>query len=280
MRAYRVGTGTWARKNRRLVSTGRRGFTLIELLVVIAIIALLVSILLPSLAKAKDLAKASMCGVQVRNIALGFLMYREEYDFLPWAAYGVDYDPNIVGLSGLYALRASVADELEEKFGLDTTIAYTCPANPDEPRRWWCDTYAGPPAPRDYWNVTTAKLFFSDDYCFYSYLDGKDLTSPMYACNPSWILNRDDVQVATHNNLSSEHAMLGCSSLSLWVAGQFTPNIFSFHYTETSCKVTNTAYGDSHVERVKLPKQSEFDDWSYNVNAQYSPYQSLYYWWK
>ena len=77
MRAYRVGTGTWARKTRRLVSTGRRGFTLIELLVVIAIIALLVSILLPSLQKAKDLAKASMCGSQTRNMALAYLLYRE-----------------------------------------------------------------------------------------------------------------------------------------------------------------------------------------------------------
>ena len=59
------------------------GFTLIELLVVIAIISLLVSILLPSLTKARDLAKRVACMSNLKNIGLGMAMYREDYNYVP-----------------------------------------------------------------------------------------------------------------------------------------------------------------------------------------------------
>jgi len=52
-----------------------KGFTLIELLVVIAIIALLVSILLPSLTKVRELAKRAMCGSNIRNIGTMLSLY-------------------------------------------------------------------------------------------------------------------------------------------------------------------------------------------------------------
>ena len=56
-----------------------RGFTLIELLVVIAIIALLVSILLPSLNKAKDLARSAVCMGNLHHIGLAIPMYVNEF---------------------------------------------------------------------------------------------------------------------------------------------------------------------------------------------------------
>lgn len=66
------------------------GFTLIELLVVIAIISLLVSILLPSLNKAKDLARNVTCATQQRNLGLGIQLFAAENNaYLPQQKDGV-----------------------------------------------------------------------------------------------------------------------------------------------------------------------------------------------
>jgi prepilin-type N-terminal cleavage/methylation domain-containing protein len=56
----------------------RKGFTLIELLVVVAIIALLISILLPSLARARELAKRAVSRANMRGIGQSCYIYAND----------------------------------------------------------------------------------------------------------------------------------------------------------------------------------------------------------
>ena len=63
---------------RRPTLSRARLFTLIELLVVISIIALLLSILMPSLGKAKEQARALVCSANLRQIGLATQMYLDE----------------------------------------------------------------------------------------------------------------------------------------------------------------------------------------------------------
>ncbi|HXK85941.1 MAG TPA: prepilin-type N-terminal cleavage/methylation domain-containing protein [Phycisphaerae bacterium] len=75
---------------------GRSGFTLIELLVVVAIIALLISILLPSLARARELAKRTTCAANLNGIGKGLFTYATDGNQgMPIAAHQPDTDNDL-----------------------------------------------------------------------------------------------------------------------------------------------------------------------------------------
>src|SRR6195952_241109 len=69
----------------------RSGFTLVELLVVIGIIALLISILLPSLAKARENGKRIVCLSNLKQIGNAIVMYSNDNKlYFPRASAGAE----------------------------------------------------------------------------------------------------------------------------------------------------------------------------------------------
>lgn len=69
--------------NNTTYTTDTKGFTLIELLVVVAIIALLISILLPSLSQARELAKQAVCTSNLRQVGVAGMYYTHDYQVYP-----------------------------------------------------------------------------------------------------------------------------------------------------------------------------------------------------
>jgi prepilin-type N-terminal cleavage/methylation domain-containing protein/prepilin-type processing-associated H-X9-DG protein len=101
----------------------RRGFTLVELLVVIGIIALLISILMPALTKARSQALTTKCAANLHNMGIALTMYTQQYGAYPGHASATSG-----GVAAIWPTRLRLFTNGDQEI-------WTCPAQ--EPGFEW-----------------------------------------------------------------------------------------------------------------------------------------------
>jgi len=104
-------------------------FTLIELLVVIAIIALLLSILIPSLRRAKAGAQRAACVSNLHQLAMALEMYEMNYDYKRFAVRNNSSDTNLywMGKHANFVGDSAYAENFKVGKTIDTLV---CPSAP------------------------------------------------------------------------------------------------------------------------------------------------------
>ena len=149
-----------------------KAFTLVELLVVIAIIALLLALLMPALANVREQAKVVVCKGQLKQVALGTLLYANDWAdvFTIYRTQAQYYyyseDPQNSGQKNY----SGAAKLYEQKYLSDPKVLY-CPNVNTTPWKYrgamdqapptgnywrWCASYCPRPYPR--WEYPTDEV--------------------------------------------------------------------------------------------------------------------------
>lgn len=206
-------------QNRKQGRGQTRAFTLIELLVVIAIIALLLAVIAPSLQKAKEYAKRTLCMSNARQTGLGLKAYAQNNDDnlipmrdqngtieattpMPWEGV-VAYSPTYIGVSSRpLPMHLATLYDLDL---IENPEVFYCPSQPrngsypipyyydfytDNGRKQWGTYFPTPP------DAGSGHLWVRTSFNYWTY--GKKRVAQLHAVHPLVVDNLQEWEVIPH----------------------------------------------------------------------------------
>lgn len=256
----------------------QRGFTLVELLVVVSIIALLISILLPSLRSARRQSKLTKCGTGLHSIGVALTSYAVEYNRLP--PQNTIGDPSLsrdkreAGCFWTYAVHKDIARHMgglqAGKDATETDAAgnrartrahevFYCPMAPPE-QMDYVDRLSGPGTGNPIEN--TEDIYLHIGYAYFGGLQeaGNNPAANTYVSTEATPEVRDTIlkkrKEFVRKDMESSRTLMADMVMEWVGGGKWRINHGAGWQTVSSAASTtpprldsaNLLYGDSHVE--------------------------------
>jgi prepilin-type N-terminal cleavage/methylation domain-containing protein len=188
-----------------------RGFTIVELLVVISIIALLASMLLPSLSSARKAAQITICASQLRQQGVGLNAYAVDYRYFYPLFGGVvgDVGGGRTGSTtswGMFLVDTTVYNEFGNYIGLPSNTAAGVTAYSSQVKIKWCPTVKWTPFGK-YTFCHPAFVPYASGHPGYNYYTGRSMYGGTFGNfntikrrdNPKEILMTDQLETGSED---------------------------------------------------------------------------------